>query len=191
VHPKPPPAVPIHPSRSAGQEGFTLVETVLVVIVLTIGLTGIANLTSLANRKQREANSNSSAANAIASDIAEIRRINDRYTCGSVTTTTASCTISSSDLSQNGYYPTSTAGQTNFNNRCTYNPSTFDLVTDLATAIPTSSSASSAALTAAGVTRTITTNAQAGMHLYTVSYSYGGSTVRTLSLVPTAAAWCP
>jgi prepilin-type N-terminal cleavage/methylation domain-containing protein len=190
AHPTPLPALPTCASSSAAQQGFTLVEILLAVIVLTTGLVGIASLSTIANRNQSTSLGEATRVNAIASDIAEIRRINDRYTCGSVTTTTASCTISSSDLSQGGYYPSDANGKTNFSNRCAYTPSTFDLVTDLASAIPTSSSASSA-LSSAGVTRTIATNDQAGIHRYTVSYTFGGNTVRTLTLVPTAAEWCP
>jgi type II secretory pathway pseudopilin PulG len=187
VLPVPPFFLPIPTRRSAGQEGFTLVEILLVAIVLSTGLVGIASLSTIANRNQSNSLSEATRVNAIASDIAAIQRINDRYTCGSVTTTTGSCAISSSDLSQSGYFPSNANGQTNFKNRCAYTPSNFDLVTDLASNIP----ALPAALTSAGVTRSIATNVQAGIHRYTVTYAFGGNTVRTLTLVPTAAQWCP
>jgi Tfp pilus assembly protein PilV len=179
----------VHPGGAAAQDGFTLVEILVMVVVLTTGLVGIATISSIANRSQSNTFQASNYNNAIASDIAEIERINDRYTCGSVTATAVSCTISSSDLTQSGYYPSVAAGQTNFRNRCS-TVSTFALVTDLASQIPANSSASSA-LTSASVTRSITTNSQDGVHRYSVSYSFGGSTVRTITLVPTAAAWCP
>lgn len=179
----------VHPGGAAAQDGFTLVEILVMVVILTTGLIGIATVSSIANRTQNDTFRQGNYGNAIASDIAEIERINDRYTCGSVTTTASSCTISSGDLTQTNYYPGNAAGQTNFRNRCS-TLSTFALVTDLASQIPANSSASSA-LTSAGVTRSITTNDQGGVHRYSVSYYFGGSTVRTISLVPTAAAWCP
>jgi len=135
VHPVPPFCLPIPTRRSAGQEGFTLVEILLVAIVLSTGLVGIASLSTIANRNQLASVSEGTRVNTIASDIAEIQRINDRYTCGSVTTTTFSCAISPTDLSQIGYFPSDANGQTNFKNRCTY-AQNLDLVTDLASKIP-------------------------------------------------------
>lgn len=170
-------------------QGFTLVEALTMMVVLLISLAGLAAVFSIVSQNAGQFQSADQEDDAVAFDLSEVLRINSRYTCRDVTTTTASCTISSTDLSQNDYFPTTTAGQTNFRNRCTYQNS-LDLVTDLAAQIPASSQASSA-LTAAGVTRTLITNDQGNAHRYTVTYSRGGTIQRIITLVPTAASWCP
>ena len=170
--------------------GFSLVEVLLVVVVLAVGVTGIASLTGIGARNQNQLNTTNQRADAIAADIAEVRRINDRYTCAGLTAASGgTCAISTTDPDQDGYYPENANGRTNFANRCNYEGGV-DLVTELAGLIPANSSAS-AALTAAGVTRTIDTANQGDAHRYTVTYTAGGNTIATLTLVPTSAAWCP
>lgn len=167
--------------------GFTLVEVLVAMVVLTIGVTGLGTLWAIRSGNQVAINRADQRTDAVSADIAEVRRINDRYTCKGVSTATASCTVSNSDVDQGDYQPDpETPAETNFLNRCRYNPSTFNLVSDLATKIPNNPS-----LSAAGVTRTINTSAQGGAHLYTVTYTADGNTLASLNLVPTAAAWCP
>lgn len=176
--------------RPLALQGFTLVEVLLVVVVLAAGLVSIASLVAIGGRNQATLNTSNKRADAIRADIAEVRRINDRYTCAGLTAASGgNCLISTSDPSQNDYYPTTENGRTNFDARCTYTGST-DLVTPLAALIPTNSNAS-AALTAAGVTRTIDTANQGNAHRYTVTYTAGGQTLATATYVPTTAAWCP
>ena len=170
--------------------GFTLVEVLVMAFVLMVGTTAVATLTGIIGRNQIELNTSNRRADAISADIAEVRRMNDRYTCaGLIASSGGNCVISASDPDQDGYYPSNVNGQANFRDRCTYQGGA-ELVTPLAALIPANSSAS-AALTAAGVTRTIDTANQGNAHLYTVTYSAGGNTIATLTLVPTTAAWCP
>jgi prepilin-type N-terminal cleavage/methylation domain-containing protein len=170
--------------RANPRAGFTLVEVLVAIVVVAIGVTGLATLTNITSSSQVALKSANSRGDAVAADIAEIQRINDRFTCASGT-----CLISSSDVSQNGYFPSSQNAQTTFRDRCAYR-SNLDLVTTLAGLIPANSSAS-AALTASGVTRAVTVADQGQAHRYTVTYTAGGSTLATLTLVPTTAAWCP
>lgn len=171
-------------------EGFTLVEVLVMMIVLLIFLAGVAALFSIITRNTGQFKTGDNEDDAIAFDLSEVQRINNRYTCKDVTTTTGACSISSSDLNQNDYFPTTPAAQTNFEDRCRYNPPSFDLVTDLAALIPANSQAS-ADLAAAGVTRNLITNDQGNAHRYTVTYSSNGTILRILTLVPSAAFWCP
>lgn len=176
--------------RPLALEGFTLVEVLVVVVALAAGLAGIASLVAIGGRNQQALNTSNKRADAIAADIAEVRRINDRYTCAGLTAASGgNCVISTNDPSQNDYYPTTANGRTNFDARCNYAGAT-DLVTPLAALIPTNSNAS-AALTATGVTRTIDTANQGSAHRYTVTYTAGGQTLATATYVPTTAAWCP
>lgn len=170
--------------------GFTLTEVLVMAFVLMVGTAAVATLTGIIGRNQIELNTANRTADAISADIAEVRRMNDRFTCAGLTTSSGgNCVISTSDPDQDGYYPSNVDGQANFRNRCTYQGGA-ELVTPLAALIPANSSAS-AALTAAGVTRTIDTANQGNAHLYSVTYSAGGNTIATLTLVPTTAAWCP
>lgn len=176
--------------RLLALQGFTLVEVLVVVVALAAGLAGIASLVAIGGRNQQALNTRNNQADAIAADIAEVRRINDRYTCKDLTAATGgNCLINTTDPSQNDYYPTTANGRTNFDARCNYTGAT-DLVTPLAALIPTNSN-TSAALTAAGVTRTIDTANQGNAHRYTVTYTAGGQTLATATYVPTTAAWCP
>lgn len=167
----------------AGQ-GFTLAEVLVAVVVVAIGVTGLVTITNTTSSSQVALKSAEGRADAVAADIAELQRINDRFTCASGT-----CLISGSDVNQNGYFPSGSSAQTSFKGRCAYQ-SNSDLVTPLAALIPTNSNASSA-LSASGVTRSIDTANQGNAHLYTVTYAAGGQTLATRTLVPTTAAWCP
>ncbi len=176
--------------RLLALQGFTLVEVLVVVVALAAGLAGIANLVAIGGRNQVALNTSNKRADAIRADIAEVRRINDRYTCAGLTAASGgNCLISTTDPSQDDYYPTTGNGRANFDARCTYTGAT-DLVTPLAALIPTNSNAS-AALTATGVTRTIDTTNQGNAHRYTVTYTADGQTLATATYVPTTAAWCP
>lgn len=170
--------------RANPHAGFTLVEVLVAIVVVAIGVTGLATLTSITSSSQVALKSANSRGDAVAADIAEIQRINDRFTCASGT-----CLISSGDVNQNGYFPSSSSAQTTFRVRCAYQ-SNSDLVTTLAGLIPANSSASTR-LADSGVTRSIDTANQGNAHRYTVTYTAGGQTLATLTLVPTTAAWCP
>jgi type II secretory pathway pseudopilin PulG len=176
---------------SSRANGFTLVEVLVVVVTLSLGLVGIASLVGIAGRNQAVLNTSNRRADAIAADISEVRRINDRYTCAGLTAVSGgSCVVSANDVNQSGYYPSTVNGQTNFRDRCDFDGSGADLVSGIASLIPTNSNAS-ASLTAAGVTRTIDTANQGNAHRYTVTYTADGQTLATATYVPTTAAWCP
>lgn len=177
---------------STGEQGFTLVEVLVMMAVLLISLAGLAVVSTILNRNAGQFQTSDQGDDAIAFDISEVRRINNRYTCRDVNSTTGSCSILAADPSQNDYFPTSAQGQVNFRNRCNYNDGdlSIDLVNDLAGQIPSNSAASSA-LNEQAVQRTLITNDQGNAHRYSVTYSRGGTILRILSLVPTAASWCP
>lgn len=176
--------------RLLAPKGFTLVEVLVAVLIVAIGVTGLATLTNITSSSQVALKSANSRGDAIAADIAELQRINNRYTCAGLTAASGgNCLISTTDPSQDDYYPESANGRTNFDARCNYEGTT-DLVTPLAALIPANSEASDA-LSDAGVTRSIDTANQGNAHRYTVTYTAGGSTLATLTLVPTTAAWCP
>ena len=175
-----------------GEQGFTLVEVLVMMAVLLISLAGLAVVSTILNRNAGQFQTSDQGDDAIAFDISEVRRINNRYTCRDVTTNRGPCSILNVDPSQNDYFPTTSEGQENFRNRCDYDDGdlSIDLVSDLAAQIPSNSDASSA-LNEQGVQRTLITNDQGNAHRYSVSYSRDGTLLRILSLVPTAASWCP
>jgi prepilin-type N-terminal cleavage/methylation domain-containing protein len=180
----------LYQRRLLALKGFTLVEVLVAVMAVAIGVTGLATLTNITSSSQVALNSANSRADAVAADIAELQRINNRYTCAGLTAASGgNCLISTTDPTQDDFYPTSANGRTNFDARCNYEGAT-DLVTPLAALIPPNSEASDE-LSNAGVTRTIDTANQGNAHRYTVTYTAGGQTLATLTLVPTTAAWCP
>lgn len=178
--------------RPAGEQGFTLVEVLVMMAVMLISLAGLAVVATILNRSAGQFKTSDQGDDAIAFDISEVRRINNRYTCKDVNTTTGPCSILDGDPSQDDYFPTTPEGQENFRNRCDYNDGdlSIDLVTDLAAQIPSNSDASSA-LNEQGVQRILITNDQGNAHRYSVTYSRSGTILRILTLVPAAASWCP
>lgn len=185
-------------TRAAGTArlpGFTLTELLVMAVVLLIVLGTIGQLSNQAARFQQQGTTGQRRADLIASDVAEILRINRRYTCVGLASAAASCPISADDPGQDGYYPSGAgAALTHFQNRCDGSGS-LSFAQDVVNQIPGASRISSD-LSAAGVSRTLAVETASGGRRYSVTYNDvdpGGRSrvLRVLSLEPATVAWCP
>ena len=195
-------------SRTAAPDGFTLVELVLAGTLMAAVLSGAAAALLVANRSSGRQGGLSRIDSLIDQDLAAIQALDRRFTCctGSPCTATASA-ISASASCRNAagtavnpgnenYYsprqsiPTTSAETTawdNFRTACRSGTiaSTFQA---LLPAAPTAEAP-------AGLTRTVARPDPNPTNLLRISYAgtYAGSAVstRVVSLIPTAANWCP
>ncbi len=196
-----PTALPPH-RRSRGAGGFSLVELMVASVLLVVALTGTSVLFVESNRSSAAAETRYRQQALVDTDLARVRRLNDRYTCSS-----GSCTsLGSLELGKNDFFPppTSTAANGNssagqlFEALCNSTGLITQLVTDIGTP--------PAALTTAGVSYSVDsanqgqqtvsefgTNVVRNLHRYTITYtnSISGELLRRVTLVPTTVAWCP
>jgi hypothetical protein len=180
------------------------VELLVATALMTIAVVGSVTLTQSSGLTSRAATARYRQQSLVDADVARIRRLNDRYTCFSGTCTSSGST----DPGKNGFFPTPPSTSplacgtgtacSNFENLCR----STGLITQLVTEIGTTPTA----LSNAGVTYSIDTanqgqqtvsefgtNVVRNLHRYTVTYtsSTSGEQLRKVTLVPTAAAWCP
>jgi len=182
--------------------GFSLVELMVASVLLVLSLTGTSVLFIESNRSSAAASLRYRQQALVDTDLARVRRLNDRYTCAS-----GSCTsLGTAELGKNDFFPapTSTAADGNsaagdaFEALCNSTGLLTQLVADIG--------ATPAALTTAGINYTIDPNNQGqqtisefgtnvvrNLHRYTITYtnSTSGELLRRVTLVPTTVAWCP
>ena len=162
-------------------------------VLLVLALTGTSVLFVESNRSSAAASLRYRQQSLVDTDLARVRRLNDRYTCSSGTCTS----LGTAELGKNDFFPapTSTAADGNsaagnaFEALCNYTDPDKTLITQLVADIGIAPSP----LTAAGITYSIDTANQGQLHRYTITYtnSSSGELLRRVTLVPTTVAWCP
>lgn len=168
-------------------------------VLLVLSLTGTSVLFIESNRSSAAATLRYRQQALVDTDLARVRRLNDRYTCASGTCTS----LGTLELGKNDFFPapTSTAADGNsaagntFEALCKSTGLITQLVADIG---PTPSG-----LTAAGISYAVVTDNQgeeevggvilSNLHRYTITYSNStsGEVLRRVTLVPTTVAWCP
>ena len=190
------------PHRRRHGAGFSLVELMVSSVLLVLALTGTSVLFVESNRSSAAAETRYRKQALVDTDLARVRRLNDRYTCSSGTCTS----LGSAELGKNDFFPppTSTAADGNssagqlFEALCNSTGLISQLVSDIG--------APPSTLTAGGITYSIDTanqgqqtvsefgtNVVRNLHRYTITYtnSSSGELLRRVTLVPTTVAWCP
>lgn len=165
--------------------GFSLVEIIVATALMVIVATGSAMLFMLSNRQSTSTRGRLEQQSAISDDIATIQSLNDRYSC---TSGSGSCAVAATDPGEDGYYPSGSGADTNFDiNLCESSA----LLTNLITAIDASDPPPSFATL--GITRqSPSLDSDTSSHRYTVTWVDGnGRSLRQITLVPTVANWCP
>ena len=195
------PAKAIETSRS--DRGFSLAEVIIAAALMLIATTVTISLFNFSISQDRSARGKQEEQSAISQDVASIESMNDRYNCSS----TSGCSISTTDPGENDYY---TAGQSaatatgGFDDSCKNG----QLIDNLLTSI--GSRTKPASFTKLGISTTVTKNALLYVESatasattanpnsnprylrYTVTWTNAsGQRLRQLTLVPTAAGWCP
>jgi len=197
-HPTPIPP----PRRSRGAAGFSLVELMVSSVLLVLALTGTSVLFVESNRSSAAAETRYRQQALVDTDLARVRRLNDRYTCS-----TGTCTsLGSVELSKNDFFPPPTSTAANGNSSAGQLFEALCNSTSLITQLVADIGATPSTLTAAGITysidaanqgqQTVTefgTNVVRNLHRYTITYTNSGSgeLLRRVTLVPTTVAWCP
>mgnify|MGYP006282409917 FL=1 len=169
---------------------FTLIEVLIAMVVIAVGTVGAISLFSstirqtYAERKEQEIEA------AIARDILEIDRINRRLVC-----TAGSCSVLTSDPSENAYYPdpTSSSGVSFFNSLCTNQTLAAQAVGFVdSQARPTEFSTLGITRNPAAVESYTSSPSKTG-HRYIVTWIKSGQAtpIRQITRTPTVAHWCP
>lgn len=192
------------PGRRAGQAGFSLVEVLISSVILLVTLVGAVTISVTSSMDSYRTGLRYKKEAAIDADLAQIQRLNERYTC--ISGTCLIQTGSTDPMGKDDYFPNPVASSLrpdddhdgvadaaevplkNFQNRCRYLNS-LDLVTPLKALIEATLPVPD------GLQRTIAVDAttQAGAHRYTVTYvdPTSNEVMRQMTLVPSAVAWCP
>lgn len=197
--------------RSGGtpaRDGFSLVEVVLAGALMAVVLGGAAATLLVANRSSGRQGGLSRVDSLIDQDLAAIQALDRRFTCctGSPCTATAA-TIAAATTCRDADGVARSPGNENFYSpRQSFTPTADERVawTNFSTACGNGTIASSfqallptapTAEAPAGLTRTVARPDPNPTNLLRISYTgtYGGSAVstRVVSLIPTAANWCP
>jgi type II secretory pathway pseudopilin PulG len=164
--------------------GFSLVEMMIaavLMVIATIGTVGMFNYGISQNSSSRGKQEEQSA---ISEDVADIQRINDRYTCSNE----QSCAVATNDPGENSYYPTGPSPSSPFNTAC-LKGTLLDNLIDTITTTPTPT-----AFSRLGISRSVSVSipSDGRYNRYTVTWSNrAGTRLRQITLVPTVAGWCP
>ncbi|MCP9935017.1 prepilin-type N-terminal cleavage/methylation domain-containing protein [Cyanobium sp. Candia 9D4] len=190
------------PRRCHGAAGFSLVELMVSSVLLVLALTGTSVLFVESNRSSAAAETRYRQQALVDTDLARVRRLNDRYTCS-----TGSCTsLGSVELGKHDFFPPPVSTAANGNSSAGQLFEALCNSTGLITQLVADIGAPPAALTGAGITYSIDTanqgqqtvsefgtNVVRNLHRYTITYTNGtsGELLRRVTLVPTTVAWCP
>ncbi len=190
------------PRRCQGAAGFSLVELMVSSVLLVLALTGTSVLFVESNRSSAAAETRYRQQALVDTDLARVRRLNDRYTCS-----TGSCTsLGSVELGKHDFFPPPVSTAANGNSSAGQLFEALCNSTGLITQLVADIGAPPAALTGAGITYSIDTanqgqqtvsefgtNVVRNLHRYTITYTNGtsGELLRRVTLVPTTVAWCP
>ncbi len=196
-----PAALPVPPLQ-VETTGFTLVELLISSVLLVVALTGTSVLFMESNRSSAAASSRYNQQALVDTDLARVRRLNDRYTCVSGTCTS----LGTVELGKNDFFPTPTSTALDGNSAAGDAFEALCNSTSLISPLVREIGATPAVLTAAGITYAIDTDNQGqqtisefginvvrNLHRYTITYSDGssGELLRRVTLVPTTVSWCP
>ncbi len=107
---------PFHPTalpppRRSHDAGFSLVELMVASVLLVLALTGTSVLFVESNRSSAAAETRYRQQALVDTDLARVRRLNDRYTCS-----TGICTsLGSVELGKNDFFPPPASSAANGN----------------------------------------------------------------------------
>jgi hypothetical protein len=178
------------------------VELMVSSVLLVLALTGTSVLFVESNRSSAATDTRYRQQALVDTDLARVRRLNDRYTCSSGTCTS----LGAVELGKNDFFPPPVSTAANGNSVA---GSSFEALcnsTSLITQLVANIGATPAALTTAGIAYSIDTANQGqqsvsefgttvvrNLHRYTITYtnSRSGELLRRVTLVPTTVAWCP
>jgi prepilin-type N-terminal cleavage/methylation domain-containing protein len=186
------------PKSNSAAAGFTLVEILVAAAIIAIAVGGVATTLTVGLNAFRGTRSGSDLETGVNANLAAVKDVAYRLTCcpGSCTATQATVDASASCASkepgtQNYYFPDPIVGNAAVDafvdGPCAATALGGSLVESLITAI-NSDSASSAALPA-GVNRSFVTSG-AGRNRLVVQYT-NGTDVKSYTIIPAVAAWCP
>jgi type II secretory pathway pseudopilin PulG len=189
-------------TRTVDSTGFTLVELLISSVLLVLALTGTSFLFMESNRSSAATSTRYNQQALVDTDLARVRRLNDRYTCSSGTCTS----LGTVELGKNDFFPTPTSPDLNGNSAAGNAFEALCNSTGLITQLVNEIGTPPASLTAAGITYAIDTSNQGqqtvsefgtnvirNLHRYTITYTdvSSGESLRRITLVPTTVSWCP
>ncbi len=185
-------------------QGFTLVETLVGLIIISLAVVSSVTLTNSSNVQFRRGERVNELNQLVEADIAAVRRANDRMVCNNAT-----CTISGGDPTRSDYFPVTTpvafcnnpnpdtclSGGEITNRNFVWNPAGGGLcrssTPDGGFAFQLNGLLAAAAPLNTRLARVM--NRSADGQLYTLVYTEAanGRFLRQISLVPAIFSWCP
>lgn len=158
-------------------------------VLLVLSLTGTSILFIESNRSSAAATLRYRQQALVDTDLARVRRLNDRYTCASGTCTS----LGTVEPGKNDFFPAPTSTDADGNSAA---GNTFEALcnsTGLITQLVADIGPTPSGLTSAGISYIVDPNNQGGVHRYMITYSNStsGEVLRRVMLVPTTVAWCP
>lgn len=177
-----------------GSSGFSIVEAMVAAFIFFTAVMISQSLFNFSTKNTGQVELSQNEQNAVESDAAEIQRINEQFSCTSASSSDCNANLGSGNYpDEESYIPdgynstpaTATWLQSNCSN---------GLGDELANYINTLPNST---LTNLGIIRTAFNVNTSGTtteskHLYKVTWTKGsGLTIKSLTLYPTLAAWCP
>jgi hypothetical protein len=178
------------------------VELMVSSVLLVLALTGTSMLFIESNRSSAAATLRYRQQALVDTDLARVRRLNDRFTCSSGTCTS----LGTVELGKNDFFPSPVSSAVTGNSSAGNSFEALCNSTGLITQLVADIGATPSTLTAAGITYSVDTanqgqqtisefgtNVVRNLHRYTITYTNttSGELLRRVTLVPTTVAWCP
>jgi hypothetical protein len=171
-------------------------------MLLVLAITGASTLFMQSKDSSSAATTRYNQQALVDTDLARVRRLNDRYTCFSGTCTS----LGAAELGKNDFFPIPISSDLNGNSAAGNGFEALCNSTSLLTRLVTEIGATPPTLTAAGIIYAIDadnqgqqtvsefgTNVVRNLHRYTITYTdiNSGELLRRVTLVPTTVSWCP
>jgi len=175
--------------RRKNLDGFSIVEAIVSSFILVTAVTISLSLFTFSHRNAGQVEASQNEKNAVEADAMTILRINDQFSCSAATSSSTCDSSTGTYPDEDQYIPNSyTDKQHWLTAACSSG-----LGDELASHINNDSkNAPNKELTDLNIDRSASAvDSSSSPHLYQVTWTKSGATLKKMILYPTVAAWCP